>query len=216
MILFALQFFNFIFWYYLYCIAITFIIIPAVIYIILLPDASSRLLIQPNCTLILMLIFPPPPLSPQSFSYGSFHRKNFFFCLSHSTHRMLISCIAFAEWDCLTLHVNLISFRPPHPPKKNHVWKKKIEMINFRIYSINSHYITRQNVIFWITIVLLFFNIKYQQPQADRFSIICLNVFEFLASDFQKIKYKLLWLSLTNKWSLKRDFKSLSSVGFQN
>lgn len=50
-----------------------------------------------------------------------------------------------------------------HPfffPKKFWCMRKKIEMIKFSIYSIASHYLTRQNVIFWITIVLLFFNIK--------------------------------------------------------
>lgn len=30
----------------------------------------------------------------------------------------------------------------------------------------------------------------------------------------KKAKYKLLWLSLTNKWSFKKDFKNLSSCDF--
>lgn len=112
--------FYFIFWYYLCCIEITFIIIPAVIYVFLHPNASLRLLIQPNCTLIFMLILTPPalpPPSPKRISYESFHRKNFSFCPSHSTQRMLIYCIAFAECYYLTSE--------PHFFKKFHLLKKK-------------------------------------------------------------------------------------------
>lgn len=48
--------------------------------------------------------------------------------------------------------------------------------MKFSLYSIESHYLTRQHVILCITIVLLFFNIKLYQSQVDRFSIIYLNM----------------------------------------
>lgn len=146
--------FNFIFRYYIYCIAITFIITPAVIYIILFPDGSSRLLIQFNCTLISMSIFPPPPLTPKRFSYESFHRKNFF--PSHSTRRILIPCVAFSERDCLNTWNSLFFF---FVYEKIFTYEKKM-LIKLSTYSIVSHYLSREKVVFWITIVLLFFNIK--------------------------------------------------------
>lgn len=59
-------FFNFIFWYYLHCIAIIFIIIPTLIYVFQQPDASS-LLIQPNCTSLFMLTLTPPPITKRNF-----------------------------------------------------------------------------------------------------------------------------------------------------
>lgn len=148
------------FWYYLYCIAITSIIIPAVIYIILLPDASSRLLIQPNCTLILMLIFPPPPLSPKRFSYRSYHRKKFSFFVfptvcTECWYLALLLLSGTALIYTWTSHLFFFFFS-----KKNFMHEKKIKIMKFSIISIDSHYVTRQNVIFWVTIVLLFFNIK--------------------------------------------------------
>lgn len=98
------------FWYYLHCIAITLIIIPAMIYVFLHPDAALRLLIPPNCTLLFMLILTPPS-SPKRISHGSFHMKSFSFCPFHSTQRMLMSCIAFAECYGLTSEPHVIFFK---------------------------------------------------------------------------------------------------------
>lgn len=102
------------FWYYLYCTAITFIIIPAAIYIILLPDASSRLLIQPNCTLILMLIFSPPPLSPTRFS----QEKLVFSVLP--TACTILPCFCWVGQPYFTRETHILFF-----PLKIFMYKKK-------------------------------------------------------------------------------------------
>lgn len=147
--------FLFIFWYYLPCSAIIFIIIPAVIYVFQHPDVSS-LLIQLNCTLFFMLILTPPP-PPPSITKRNFiwiFPKEELFPLPLPQHTENVDILYCFCWKLLPY------IWISHHFFFNHLFKKKSEIMKFGIDSIDSHYLTRQHVLFWITIVLLFFNIK--------------------------------------------------------